>query len=86
MLELRCRIASHLLGSAKPEPVIFRKAQAVFSSALAESPSQIVFFDDAPENVLAAQHAGWTAYEIDPHGDTAAQIRAALRHERVFPR
>jgi HAD superfamily hydrolase (TIGR01509 family) len=86
VLELRCRVASHLLGSAKPEPVIFRQAQAVFFAALAESPSQILFFDDAPENVLAAQHAGWTAYEINPHGDTAAQIRAALRAERVLAR
>lgn len=86
VLELRCRVASHLLGSAKPEPVIFRQAHAVFFSALAESPSQILFFDDAPENVVAARHAGWTAYEIDPHGDTAAQIRAALRAERVFAR
>jgi len=84
VLELRCRVASHLLGSAKPEPIIFRQAQAVFFSALAESPSQVLFFDDAPENVVAARHAGWTAYEIDPHGDTAAQLRAALVSERVF--
>jgi putative hydrolase of the HAD superfamily len=71
---LRHRLASHLLGCAKPDAEIYERAQA----ALGRSPAEIIFFDDLAENVAAAQRAGWRAVHIDPTGDTAAQIRSGL--------
>lgn len=71
---LRHRLASHLMGCAKPSLAIYERAQARFGRA----PHEILFFDDLAENVAAAERAGWRAVQIDPLGDTAAQIRQAL--------
>ena len=67
--------ASHLLGLAKPDPAIFR----AFERRTGQAPGGIVFFDDLPENVDAARRAGWRGVLIDHVGDTAAQMRSALR-------
>ncbi|RYG43837.1 HAD family hydrolase [bacterium] len=68
------RIASHELNAAKPSPEIFD----AFEARTGFAPRQITFFDDLPDNVAAAQAAGWDAHLIDPHGDPAAQMRAVL--------
>lgn len=74
MHALGARLASHLLGCAKPSSQIYERAQ----QELGHSGSEILFFDDLAENVAAAEHAGWRAVLIDPLADTAAQIRRAL--------
>lgn len=71
---LRRRLASHILRLRKPDGAIY----AAFEQAVGRPPSEIVFFDDLPENVAAARSRGWTAHHVDHTGDTAAQIRAAL--------
>jgi|SRR5690606_16013282 len=74
LARLHLRLASHLLRLAKPDPAIYRAATAAFECA----PSEILFFDDLPENIEAARGAGWNAERIDPSGDTAAQMRQHL--------
>jgi FMN phosphatase YigB (HAD superfamily) len=83
VVELHCQLASHLLGCAKPDPRIYQLAYAKFSDVAAAersplSPSDIVFFDDLPDNVRAARDAGWTAFRVDPSGDTVEQMRGLL--------
>jgi HAD superfamily hydrolase (TIGR01509 family) len=73
--KLHIRLASHLLGVAKPDLAIFRAAEEQFNA----SPEEIVFFDDLQKNVLAAREAGWRTQLVDYAGDPAAQIRRALR-------
>lgn len=66
--------ASHVLGFAKPDAAIYR----AFERATGARPSEIVFFDDLPENCEAARACGWRAERVDHTGDTAGQMRAAL--------
>jgi putative hydrolase of the HAD superfamily len=42
-------------------------------------PHQVLFFDDLEENIAAARGLGWHGVRVDPHGDTATQMRAVLR-------
>jgi putative hydrolase of the HAD superfamily len=74
MHALGARLASHLLGCAKPGVQIYQRAE----QELGRSGAEILFFDDLADNVAAAERAGWRAVLIDPHGDTAAQMRQAL--------
>lgn len=67
--------ASHLLGLAKPNAEIHR----AFERASGFGPDEILFFDDLSENVAGARAAGWHAHQVDHTGDTASQMRAALR-------
>lgn len=67
--------ASHLLRLAKPDPRIY----AEFCRLSGATPRSILFFDDLEDNVIAARTAGWHAHRIDHTGDTAAQMRTALR-------
>jgi glucose-1-phosphatase len=78
VLELQQRLASHLLGCAKPDAEIYARAQAVFFGARGGTPEQIVFFDDLLENVEAARAQGWRAFQVDHEGDTVSQMRAQL--------
>ena len=71
---IQTQTASHLLNQRKPEPEIF-----IALSQLVEVPcSKVVYFDDVPSNVEGAIRAGWDAYLIDAHGDTASQMRKIL--------
>jgi FMN phosphatase YigB (HAD superfamily) len=72
--------ASHLLGHAKPNPEIHR----AFEQAANVSREQLLFFDDLPDNVAGAKAAGWTVEQVDHTGDTAAQMRAALRRRGIL--
>lgn len=65
---------SHRLGLAKPDPAIYRAVEA----ATGQSGRSILFFDDLPGNVAGAEAVGWRAVLIDPSGDPAAQVLAAL--------
>jgi len=72
--------ASHLLGHAKPNLEIHR----AFEAAVIVGPEQVLFFDDLADNVAGAKAAGWTVEHVDHTGDTAAQMRAALRHRGIL--
>lgn len=75
--------ASHLLRLLKPEAEIYRAFErATGFHGGADSlgtPSHIVFFDDLPENVAAANAAGWRAFQVDHTGDTAQQMTGILQ-------
>ncbi|MEV0777141.1 HAD family phosphatase [Streptomyces sp. NPDC050433] len=64
------------LGLMKPDPLVYRAA----GERLGRSPSEIVFFDDRPENVAAARAHGWNAH-VWTSGEAAA---AALAGEGVL--
>lgn len=72
--------ASHLLKLAKPDIQIHR----AFERESGHAAGQILFFDDLPDNIAAARAAGWHAHQIDHTGDTAQQMRTALRALRIL--
>lgn len=78
--ELKLRLASHLLGAAKPQARIYELAQQQFGCDAA----QICFFDDMPENVAAARSCGWHAEHVDHAGDPINEMRAHLAHYAVL--
>lgn len=78
---LQIKAASHLMGLSKPDPEIFRRYAAENQLA----PSQIVFFDDDARNVASAREVGFMVTQIDPSGDTAAQIRQVLQNLHILP-
>lgn len=69
------QFASHLIGARKPDAAIYAHVE----EATGLAPSEIVFFDNAPQNVRGALARGWHAHQIDPKGDTAAQIEQHLQ-------
>lgn len=77
---LHTRLASHELGLHKPDPAIYRAAERRLNA----QPSEIIFFDDLPENVEAARECSWDAVQVDHAGDPAAQMRAALIERGVL--
>lgn len=77
---LRHRHASHQMGLVKPDPAIY----AAFEHAVDRTASQILFFDDLPENVEAARARGWDACRIDHAGDPAAQMRRHLQERGLL--
>ncbi len=74
VMRLRNRLASHLLGLHKPDPMIYRQLER----QLGYRADEIIFFDDMPENVTAAGAIGWHAHLIDPGADPAEQIATIL--------
>lgn len=54
------RMASHELELVKPDPQIFRAAEAQLGAAAADC----LLIDDRPNNVEAAQAAGWMALQF----------------------
>ena len=71
---LDAQYASHLLGAAKPDPLIY----GMFESLTHSEPREILFFDDTEPNVAAAAARGWHAVHITPARPAPAQICAAL--------
>ena len=61
----------------KPEPAMFELAARRFGA----SPADLVFFDDVPANVAAAQAAGWSAFVFTD----AAQAERDLRQAGCWP-
>ncbi len=68
------RLASHELGVMKPNERAYRLAEA----ATGFSGGQVLFFDDKPENVMAARAVHWKAEVIDHADDAVPQIRDFL--------
>ena len=77
---LRHRFASHELGIQKPDPAIYRHVQ----QQIGYRGKQILFLDDAHENVIAARDVGWRATRVDPAGVPAQQIVDALAEHGVL--
>jgi HAD superfamily hydrolase (TIGR01509 family) len=76
--ELEHRLASHRLGCLKPDARIYELAYARFCEQAVVAPRDVFFFDDLPENVSAARAVGWSAFQVDPAGDTVRQMRRVL--------
>jgi putative hydrolase of the HAD superfamily len=55
------------LGLAKPDPAIYAAADRAYGTV----PGDVVFLDDRPENVEAANAHGWTAHLCTGPGDAA---------------
>lgn len=67
-------VASFNVGAMKPDPAIYRHLET-----LANVPGQqIVFFDDRPENIQAAQARHWRGCLIDPAQPTMPQVDSFL--------
>lgn len=84
-MALKYRYASHELGLHKPDPAIFPDVESrLRREGVDAAAASILYFDDLPENVAAANEAGWNAVQIDHTGDTAAQIRSACEAHGVL--
>ncbi len=80
IFNLRHRHASHLLRLRKPDDAIY----SAFERAVARAPHEIIFFDDLPDNVAAAQSRGWRAHHINPAENTPARMSSTLRNLGVL--
>lgn len=77
---LKHKHASHLLGHAKPSTEIYR----AFERETGFKGTDILFFDDLPDNIVAAHSVGWHAELIDYTGDTASQLARHLTRYEVL--
>jgi glucose-1-phosphatase len=78
--QLKHKVASHLVGVSKPSREIYQ----AMCDLTGMSGQAILFFDDLADNIEAARAMGWRAEQIDPDGDTAAQITAYLHAHGVL--
>ena len=62
------------MGLLKPDPEIYHEAEVRFDAC----GSSILFFDDLPENVRAAEQCGWNAVQVDPMEPAAPQVDRGL--------
>ncbi len=68
-------VDSSEVGERKPNPAIFRRALGL----LGLEPQEVLFLDDYPGNVAAAQALGMPAVHVDGDGaKTIADLKAAL--------
>jgi putative hydrolase of the HAD superfamily len=70
---LRCfdsGIFSARVQLIKPDPAIYRLAAARFQAA----PAELVFIDDHPPNVAAAQALGWDGFVFRSPAQTEAEL------------
>jgi HAD superfamily hydrolase (TIGR01509 family) len=84
VLRLKHRLASHELGSTKPDPEIYALAERHFFAGAPAQRGRVIFFDDLIDNVTSARSAGWHAFQVDHTGDTVAQMRGHLRELGVL--
>ena len=74
------RFASFQLGMRKPQDQIYAHVE----QAAGVGPRQVVFFDDAVENIAAAARRGWHAHRIVAGVDPIAQAREHLRRHEIL--
>jgi HAD superfamily hydrolase (TIGR01509 family) len=74
LLKLHHRFASHLMRVRKPDPSIYAQVE----KELGVPGDRIVFFDDLPENIAAAQARGWTGFVVPVIPNPIPTIRAHL--------
>lgn len=72
---LQVRMASHLVGAAKPDAQAFE----AFEAEVGASGAEIAYFEDSPPNIAAASSRGWQTFLIDPEQPTAIQIAVGLK-------
>ena len=77
---LNYRLASHLIGAAKPNVTAFKHVERTTGIR----PHAILFFDDAPENCSAARELGWSACRISTGEEPVAQMRDYLAQYGVL--
>ena len=68
------RVYSHREHVLKPEPSAYR----CFETRVGAEPSSILFFDDTPENISAAQALGWHAFHIPRGQPVLTHFKKAL--------
>lgn len=81
IVELDRHFVSFEIGICKPDAAIYEHVE----HAMGCSGAAMLFFDDKPENIDAAQQRGWRAEPIDRRGDQAAQIWESLQKHGVAP-
>lgn len=67
---------SHVMKCAKPDLVIYQRAVELLGAL----PSQVIFVDDLPENVIAAREVGLRAFKFDG----ARELREELQREELL--
>ncbi len=72
--------ASCQIRFAKPDPRAYEHVQ----NSLRIPSHSILYFDDLPANIHAAQSLTWNAHLIDPASDPIAQQRHILRLQNVL--
>ncbi len=78
------RFASHELRLRKPDAQIYAHVEKHVEQLAA--PSSIVFFDDLPDNIAAANARGWGAHLVRSRVDPVAEMREVLRAAGVLGR
>jgi HAD superfamily hydrolase (TIGR01509 family) len=77
--KLDFRFASFLAGARKPGDEIYQHVER----ETGVEGSQILFFDDAKENIETAARRGWRAVLIEHDGDPVRQVRKHLRQADI---
>lgn len=77
---LTYRFASHMIGHAKPSAASYQYVEQTSGVAGAS----ILFFDDEPDNVAAAQQRNWTACRIELTDDTVVQMTQHLSNYGIL--
>lgn len=75
------RTFSHHLGTAKPDPVIYRHA----AEGLGVAPAHVLFIDDREDNIAAARAAGMQAIRYTDHAAFEAAMRLAQLQHLLTP-
>lgn len=78
--DLPLGVASHEHAMEKPRAEFYQRFREMASVHLGSrvEPHEVAFFDDTAANVNSARALGWRAWQIDPAGDPAVQMREAL--------
>jgi putative hydrolase of the HAD superfamily len=80
LLKLHHRFASHLMRIRKPNPAIYVQVE----KELGVPANEIIFFDDLPENIAAAQARGWSGFVVPVVPNPIPVIRAHLQESGVL--
>ena len=72
-------VVSGVEGMTKPEPAIYR----LMERRLGLTPKELVFMDDMPGNVAAAQSLGWNAFRFTTCDAARAELERILRQGGV---
>jgi HAD superfamily hydrolase (TIGR01509 family) len=77
---LHHRFASHLIRARKPDQAVYAHVEMKTGF----SPSRIIFFDDAEENLVTARTQGWTAHLVERSENPIPAIRKILEKARML--
>lgn len=80
LTKLDHRFTSFETGWMKPEASLYAHVE----QGAGVAPDTILFFDDNTDNCRAAAARGWRVRQIDPAGDTIAQVRRTLREHQLL--